>query len=102
VSVVTVLEVVQGFHRVQNARRLLNFLNAVAMEQVIVFDQPAAELARRSSGDMDRTGQVIGLADPMIAAVALHHGLQLVTGNTAHFQRIQQFGYLLTLANWRI
>ena len=39
VSVITVMEVVQGFHRVQNARRLLNFLNAVALEQVIVFDQ---------------------------------------------------------------
>jgi hypothetical protein len=26
---------------------------------------------------------------------------KLVTGNTAHFQRIQQLGYPLTLANWR-
>lgn len=49
VSVITVMEVVQGFHRVQNARRLLGFLNAVAQEQVIVFDQPAAELAGRIS-----------------------------------------------------
>ncbi len=68
VSVITVMEVVQGFHRVQNARRLLSFLNAVALEQVIVFDQPAAELAGRISGDLDRTGQSVGLADPMIAA----------------------------------
>jgi hypothetical protein len=37
------------------------------------------------------------LADPMIAAVGLQHGLELVTGNTAHFQRIQQLGYPLTL-----
>jgi tRNA(fMet)-specific endonuclease VapC len=100
-SVITVMEVVQGFHRVQNARRLLNFLNAVALEQVIVFDQPAAELAGRISADLERTGQSIGLADPMIAAVALQHGLELVTGNTAHFQRIQQLGYPLALANWR-
>jgi len=41
------------------------------------------------------------LADPMIAAIALHHGLELVTGNTVHFQRIQQLGYPLTLVNWR-
>jgi tRNA(fMet)-specific endonuclease VapC len=32
---------------------------------------------------------------------ALTHGLELVTGNTSHFQRIQQIGYPLTLANWR-
>jgi predicted nucleic acid-binding protein len=101
VSVITVMEVVQGFHRVQNARRLLNFLNAVGLEQIIVFDRSAAELAGRISGDLERTGQNIGLADPMIAAVALQHGLELVTGNTAHFQRIQQLGYPLTLANWR-
>jgi tRNA(fMet)-specific endonuclease VapC len=102
VSVITVMEVVQGFHRVQNARRLLDFLNAVAQEQVLIFDQPAAELAGRISGDLDRTGQIIGLADPMIAAVALQHGLELATGNTAHFQRIQQLGYPLILANWRV
>ena len=59
VSVITVMEVIQGFHRVQNARRLLNFLNAVALEQVIVFDQLAAELAGRISGDLDRTGQTL-------------------------------------------
>jgi predicted nucleic acid-binding protein len=38
----------------------------------------------------------------MIAAIALTHGLELVTGNTAHYQSIQQLGYRLTLANWRI
>ena len=61
VSVITVMEVVQGFHRVQNARRLLNFLNAVGLEQIIVFDRSAAELAGRISGDLERTGQYIGL-----------------------------------------
>jgi tRNA(fMet)-specific endonuclease VapC len=102
VSVITVMEVVQGFHRMQNAGRVTNFLNAVALERVIAFDQHTAVLAGRISGDLDRTGQVIGLADPMIAAVALQNGLELVTGNTTHFQRIQHLGYPLWLANWRI
>jgi predicted nucleic acid-binding protein len=38
----------------------------------------------------------------MIAAIALVHGLELVTGNTAHYQRIQNLGYPLTLIDWRI
>jgi tRNA(fMet)-specific endonuclease VapC len=38
----------------------------------------------------------------MIAAIALTHGLELVTGNTANFQRVQQLGYPLPLANWRV
>ena len=37
---------------------------------------------------------------PMIAAIALQHGLELVTANTSHFERVQQLGYLLTLVNW--
>ncbi len=30
------------------------------------------------------------------------NGLELVTGNTAHYQRIQRLGYSITLLNWRI
>jgi tRNA(fMet)-specific endonuclease VapC len=56
----------------------------------------------RDVGELDRTGQPIGTADSMIAAIALEHGLELVTGNTAHFPRVQQLGYPLGLANWRI
>jgi predicted nucleic acid-binding protein len=100
-SVVSVMEIVYGFQRVQNHRRLQNFLAAVAQEEVISLEHPAAVLAGRISGDLDRTGQTIGKADPMIAAIALHHGLELVTGNTSHYQRIQQLGYPLTLSNWR-
>ena len=49
-------------------------------------------MAGRIAGELERTGQLIGLADPMIAAIALTHGLEMVTGNTAHFQRVQQLG----------
>jgi len=100
-SVISVMEIVYGFQRAQNSRRLQGFLAAVALEEVISFEPPAAELAGRIAGDLDRTGQTIGKADPMIAAIALHHGLELVTGNTTHYQRIQQLGYPLALVNWR-
>ncbi|AGA30418.1 PIN domain-containing protein [Singulisphaera acidiphila] len=101
VSAITVMEIVYGFQRVQNVRRLQDFLTAVALEEVLEFERNTTELAGRIAGDLDRTGQTIGKADPMIAAVALQHGLELVTGNTAHYQRIQQLGYSLTLVNWR-
>ena len=102
VSVVTKMEIVKGCQRVQSTSRMQKFLNAVAKEEVLPFEESAAELAGRIAGDLDRTGQTIGMADPIIAAIALEHGLELVTGNTAHFQRIQQLGYPLTLVNWRI
>lgn len=100
-SVITVVEVVSGFQWAQNTRRLQNFLTAIASEDVIPLEQPAAELAGCIAGDLLRTGQPIGWADPLIAALAIENGLELVTGNTAHFQRIQQLGYPLMLINWR-
>jgi predicted nucleic acid-binding protein len=100
-SVISVMEIVRGFQKNQSTRRLQRFLNAIAAEEILPFDQPAAELAGRIAGDLDRAGQPIGRADPMIAAIALQHGLELITGNTAHYQRIQQLGYPLTLVNWR-
>jgi tRNA(fMet)-specific endonuclease VapC len=100
-STITVMEVIRGFQKSQSTRRLQAFIAATALEEIISFDQPAAELAGRISGELERIGQPIGTSDPMIAAIALHHGLELVTGNMAHFQRIQQLGYPLSLVNWR-
>jgi len=65
-------------------------------------DQDAADLAGEIAGDLDRVGRPIGRCDPMIAAVAIRHGLELVTGNINHYQRLQPLGYPLTLVNWRI
>jgi tRNA(fMet)-specific endonuclease VapC len=100
-SVISIMEIVRGWQRKQSPRRLQRFLTSIASEEILPFDQPAAELAGRIAGDLDRTGQPIGRVDPMIAAMALQHGLELVTGNTAHYQRVQQLGYPLPLINWR-
>ena len=37
----------------------------------------------------------------MIAAVAIHHGLPIVTGNTSHFVAIRNAGHALEIGNWR-
>ena len=59
--------------------------------------------SRSASSRMEPSqGSGVGRADPMLAATALRHGLELVTGNAAHFQRIQQIGYPLVLVNWRV
>jgi predicted nucleic acid-binding protein len=101
ISVITVMEVVRGFQRRQSFGRMQRFLTSLASEEILPFDQPAAELAGRIAGELERIGQPIGRADPMIAAIALGKNLELVTGNTAHYQRIQQLGYPLTLVDWR-
>jgi tRNA(fMet)-specific endonuclease VapC len=100
-SVITVMEMVKGFQKVQRPQKIASLLALISTEEILDFDQEAAELAGRIWGDLERVGRPIGLADPMIAAVALQHGLQLVTGNTSHYERVQQLGYPLVLANWR-
>jgi tRNA(fMet)-specific endonuclease VapC len=100
-SVITLMEMVKGLQKVQRPQKITTLLANVASEEVLELGQPAADTAGRIWGDLERTGQPIGLADPMIAAIALEHGLELVTGNTSDFQRIQNLGYPLTLINWR-
>ena len=92
----------RGFQRTQATARLNAFLATLPHMEVLLFDQPAAALAGRIAGELERTGHPIDMADTMIAAIAIDHGLELVTGNTTHFQRIQQLGYPLTLVNWRM
>ncbi len=101
-SAVSVMEIVQGFQKNQSTRRLQAFLASLAAQEVIDFDQNDGELAGRIAGELERLGRPIGTADSMIAAIALREHLELVTGNTSHFQRVQQIGYPLTLSNWRI
>ena len=100
-STVTVLEIVRGYQKSQQLQRLHAFMASIVTEEVFPLDIPSAELAGRITGDLERSGLTIGRADPMIAAIAIEQGLELVTGNTAHYQRIQQLGYPLVMVNWR-
>ena len=101
-SVISVMEVIQGYQHIGGTARIHAFRTALATEEVIDFDQAAADLAGQIAGDLDRVGRPIGRCDPMIAAVALTLGLELVTGNTTHYQHIQRLGYALNLSNWRV
>jgi tRNA(fMet)-specific endonuclease VapC len=89
-SVITVMEIVKGFHKAQREARLQQFLTAgLSNVEVLALDLNSAELAGRVYADLERTGQPIGRADPMIAGIAIRHGLTLVTGNLSHYKRIK-------------
>jgi predicted nucleic acid-binding protein len=101
ISAISVMEIVSGHQRVNATAQMQRFRAAVMLDEILNFDYAAAELAGTISGNLDRLGQPIGVADPMIAAIALRHGLELVTGNTAHYARIQGLGHALVLHDWR-
>jgi tRNA(fMet)-specific endonuclease VapC len=101
ISTITVLEIVKGLHKMQREDRIQQFLDGLTTIDALTLDVQSAEVAGRIYADLERTGQSIGRADPIIAAIALEHGLTLITGNQAHYQRIQDLGYELKLDNWR-
>ena len=101
ISTITVLEIIKGLHKVQREDRIQQFLDGLSTVDILTLDVQSAELAGRIYADLERTGQPIGRADPMIAAIALQHGLVLITGNQAHYQRIRDLGYTLEIDNWR-
>jgi tRNA(fMet)-specific endonuclease VapC len=97
----TIVELVSGLQRLQRNVRIATLLDALDAEEILPIDLESAIIAGKIHGDLVRTGQTIGHADPMIAAVAIRYDLTLVTGNTQHFQRIVDVGYPLRLDDWR-
>lgn len=100
-SAITVMEIVQGLYKKRQAASIQRFMELADAAEILDFDRPAAEYAGRVYADLERSGQSIGRADPMIAGIAMYHGLVLVTANVNHFQRITELGYPLELENWR-
>ena len=101
-SVITVMEVVQGWHKLQREDKVQAFLATLATELVLMLELQDAELAGRIYADLERTGQPIGDPDSIIAAIALQRNLTLVTGNLTHYQRLQALDYPLKLDNWKL
>jgi tRNA(fMet)-specific endonuclease VapC len=101
VSVLSVTEVVYGFHRLGREDRIVQFGALIAGHEVLAFEMTTATPAGRIYADLERRGTPVGLADVMIAAVALQHGLPVITGNTSHFAAIRDAGHSLQIGNWR-
>lgn len=101
ISVITVMEVVKGWHKRRQEERIQQFFNIIATEEILTLETKDAALAGRIYADLERIGQPIGYADSTIAAIAIQQNLTLVTGNFAHYERIQALGYNLKLDNWR-
>ena len=101
ISVITVSEVIKGWRKLNRNDRIQEFLIDLPQMEILSLEQKSAELSGLIYADLEKTGQTIGLADVLIAAIAIENNLILVTGNTKHYQKIQSLGYPLQLANWR-
>jgi tRNA(fMet)-specific endonuclease VapC len=76
------------------------FLAGLPAVELLTLDQRSAELPGQIYADLERVGQPIDRADPMIAAIGLRYDFTLVTGNLSHYQRIQALGCGIKLDDW--
>lgn len=79
----------------ENLRLLQNF---AAPYRSLAFDDSCVDSYGRIRSDLQRAGMLIGPNDLLIAAIAVAHGLTLVTNNTDEFARVVG----LSLEDWSL
>jgi len=91
-SAVAVGELYKGAFRSSDRNRHLENIEERVLPAVTVlpYDTGVARVFGQIRAHLEQTGQILPDADLQIAATALYHGLQLVTGNLRHFERVPE------------
>jgi predicted nucleic acid-binding protein len=98
ITTITVSEIYFGAFRVDHGPAILETYETRIFPNLTIlpFDLESARISGRIRARLEKIGRVTGSADLFIAAIALRHGLTLVTGNTKHFAGIPR----LRVENW--
>lgn len=91
-SAVVVGELYKGAFRSTDRDRHLRNIEDRVLPSVtsLPYDVAVARVFGQVRAHLEDLGQVLPDADLQIAATALHHGLDLVTGNLRHFERVPE------------
>jgi predicted nucleic acid-binding protein len=98
-SVVTVFEIVRGRHHAGQVQQATTFLEWTRTAELLPFDTACAVRAGEIAGALYQAGRPLAVADVLIGATALVHGLVVATANVKHYERLVPLG--LRLENWR-
>jgi tRNA(fMet)-specific endonuclease VapC len=96
-SLITRYEILRGLKAKQASQQLVRFEALCRASTVLPLTDRIIVRAADLYADLKQRGQLISDADLLIAATALHHGLTLITHNTAHYSRIPG----LALDDWK-
>jgi predicted nucleic acid-binding protein len=89
ISIISLGEVFEGAYSDPDpAERLARMRRVLGRFRILSLTEPVMERFARIRAYLRRAGQLIPDLDLLIAATAIHHGLQLVTRNLRHFGRI--------------
>ena len=103
-SAIVIGELFRGaFRSAEPARHLENIESRILPAlTVLPYDVAVARLYGELQAGLATAGRTLADADLQIGATAIHHGLELVTGNLRHFQRIPGLRLQSVLAGSRI
>jgi tRNA(fMet)-specific endonuclease VapC len=90
-SAVVIGELYKGAYRSKARERHLANIESRILPSVTVlpYDLGCAKVFGEVRGHLEEIGTILPDADIQIAATAIYHGLELITGNLRHFQRIK-------------
>ena len=102
-SAVVVGELYKGAFRSSAAARHLENVEKRVLPAVTVlsYDVAAARVYGQVRAQLESVGRPLADADLQIAATALFHDLELVTGNVKHFKRVPGLRISIALAGAR-
>jgi predicted nucleic acid-binding protein len=102
-SAVTIGELYKGaFRSVARERHLSNIEQRVLPAvTALPYDVATARVFGQIRAELETAGTLLPDADLQIAATAIHHRLQLVTGNVRHFERVPMLDLNRVLAEAR-
>jgi len=89
-SAVSIGELYKGAFRSPNRERHLTNIDERVLESVtaVPYDAATARVFGQIRAALEEEGTPLPDADVQIAATAIYHGLELVTGNLRHFERV--------------
>jgi tRNA(fMet)-specific endonuclease VapC len=85
-SAITCFELLSGAREGKCGERVRQMFSAIP---VLPVDRAAADRAATLRQELEAGGLSIGMADSLIAGIALAYGIPLLTRNRKHFERVQ-------------
>jgi tRNA(fMet)-specific endonuclease VapC len=91
-SAVVIGQLYKGAYRSEARQRHLTNIERRILRAVtaLPYDVATAKVFGQTRAHLEEAGTTLPDADLQIAATAIYHGLELVTGNLRHFSRIPQ------------
>ena len=91
-SAVVIGELYKGAYRSQAKERHLENIETLVLPAVTVlpYDVATARVYGELRAQLEQIGQLLAEADLQIAATAIYHDLELVSGNLRHFRRVDR------------